>query len=214
MLGIDNYKKEIYLIRHGETKYNRLNMVQGSGIDADLNAVGLQQASVFYRYYSLMGFDKIYISKLRRTYQSVTKFIADGIPHTSLEGLNEISWGAKEGKIITDKDDKQYFDMLHAWESGNYHAKIAGGESPFQVQQRQKRAWKYIMAHEHEKKILVCMHGRAIRILLCLLMGLPLDQMGTFQHKNLCLYKIVYQPDVYNIVINNTTEHLQGMKKS
>lgn len=57
--------KDIYLIRHGETAYNRLGMVQGSGIDSDLNALGQQQAQSFFEYYKDLNFDKIYTSKLR-----------------------------------------------------------------------------------------------------------------------------------------------------
>ena len=39
--------KDIYLIRHGETDYNRMGVVQGSGIDADLNELGNRQAQAF-----------------------------------------------------------------------------------------------------------------------------------------------------------------------
>jgi probable phosphoglycerate mutase len=39
--------KDIYLIRHGETDYNRMGVVQGSGIDADLNELGQRQAQAF-----------------------------------------------------------------------------------------------------------------------------------------------------------------------
>lgn len=39
--------KDIYLIRHGETDYNRMRVVQGSGIDADLNELGNKQARAF-----------------------------------------------------------------------------------------------------------------------------------------------------------------------
>lgn len=40
--------KDIYLIRHGETEYNRKGVVQGSGIDADLNELGQKQAAAFF----------------------------------------------------------------------------------------------------------------------------------------------------------------------
>ena len=33
-------EKWIYIIRHGETDYNKAGMVQGSGIDSDLNDLG------------------------------------------------------------------------------------------------------------------------------------------------------------------------------
>ena len=40
--------KEIYIIRHGETELNRLGIVQGRGVDSDLNDTGRAQAEAFY----------------------------------------------------------------------------------------------------------------------------------------------------------------------
>ncbi len=67
--------KDIYLIRHGETDYNRMRVVQGSGIDADLNELGKRQAQAFFEHYQNLALDKIYTSALRRTHQSVKGFI-------------------------------------------------------------------------------------------------------------------------------------------
>ena len=36
--------KTIYLLRHGETRYNREGIVQGSGVDSELNQLGAEQA--------------------------------------------------------------------------------------------------------------------------------------------------------------------------
>lgn len=43
--------KYIYILRHGETDYNRRGIVQGSGVDAELNEYGRLQAEAFFRYY-------------------------------------------------------------------------------------------------------------------------------------------------------------------
>ena len=32
----------MYIIRHGETEYNRMGIVQGSGVDTDINELGQQ----------------------------------------------------------------------------------------------------------------------------------------------------------------------------
>ena len=93
--------KKIYLIRHGQTDYNLRGVVQGSGIDAPLNETGRKQAEAFYQTYKSVSFDKVYTSVLQRSQQSVKKFLADGIPHEAFEGLNEISWGNREGISIT-----------------------------------------------------------------------------------------------------------------
>jgi probable phosphoglycerate mutase len=208
MLNEQQTSKKIYLIRHGETTYNKLGLVQGSGIDSDLNEEGREQALAFFNHYQHIPFDKVYTSKLKRTHQSVQSFLNSGLPWQQLEGLNEMSWGYKEGKVISDADNEQYINMLLAWNHGDYTQKVPGGESPLEVQERQKLAWEYIMSNEHEQHVLVCMHGRAIRILLCLLLGVPLKEMDNFQHRNLCLYLLSYQNGTYSIEKTCDTEHL------
>jgi len=42
--------KTIYFIRHGETEYNKLGIVQGSGVDSELNENGRAQAQAFYNH--------------------------------------------------------------------------------------------------------------------------------------------------------------------
>lgn len=65
------------------------------------------------------------------------------------------------------------------------------------------------MAAENENTILVCMHGRAIRSFLCLLLNQPLSKMEEFYHTNLCLYVLEHQGNGrFEITTENSTEHL------
>lgn len=202
--------KTIYLIRHGETDYNRRGVVQGSGIDADLNEMGFAQARAFFESYQHIQFDKVYTSALRRTVQSVQGFIDLGIPFEQLVGLNEISWGSQEGKIPNYQDDAYYKDLIWRWQNGQTDYPTENGESPEDVKNRQKEAIDYILSQESEKTILVAMHGRAIRILLAWLTDKPLSEMDSFEHSNLCLYKLnySYQTQSFEIEIANDITHL------
>ena len=69
--------KDIYLIRHGETEYNRMGVVQGSGIDADLNELGNRQAKAFFDHYQHLELDKItrlpYVEHINRLKASSKK---------------------------------------------------------------------------------------------------------------------------------------------
>jgi broad specificity phosphatase PhoE len=203
--------KTIYLIRHGETEFNRRGVVQGSGIDSDLNELGFLQARAFFDVYQDIEFDKIYTSKLRRTVQSVQEFINLGIPYEQFEGLNEISWGEKEGKVPNYLEDENYLEIIANWGKGKTDIPAAtGGETPEQVVARQKTAFEVIIARSDEQMILVAMHGRAIRILLTHLLDLPLSEMDTFNHSNLCLYRLSYdyQTKKFSLDLANDTEHL------
>ena len=195
------------MIRHGQTDYNLRGVVQGSGIDAPLNDTGKTQAEAFYNVYKTTAFDKVYTSTLQRAIQSVNGFIKEGIPHEQLSELNEISWGDREGIEITPEDDAYYHQIILKWRAGNTSLPIEGGESPDMVMERQKTALAQILKGE-EENLLICMHGRAIRILLCLMLNYPLKYMDEFAHTNLCLYKINYTGNMFNIDWHNDTRHL------
>ena len=191
--------QQIYLLRHGQTDFNVQGIVQGSGVDSDLNERGRWQAERFWQAYKDVPFDRVYTSKLKRTYQSVHKFIEKGIPHESYAALNEISWGTREGTRITPEEDAEYKFVLDEWVAGNEAAHLPGGESPAQVAARQRPFIELLQSRPKDELILVCMHGRALRILLCQLMGYPLSRMDDFEHQNLCLYEVHYASPQFDI---------------
>lgn len=201
--------KKVYLVRHGQTDFNLKNIVQGSGVDTDLNDLGRSQAALFFQMYQHVPFDKIYTSALKRSHQSVKQFIDLGIPHDALAGLNEISWGSKEGHRVTPEEDAYYHYMLEQWRIGNTSLKIEGGESPEDVVERMKPAVDHIMARKEEETILICMHGRAIRILLCYLLNYPLKSMDMFEHQNLGLYLLHYSGTMFTIEKYNDDTHMR-----
>ncbi|KAB7728706.1 histidine phosphatase family protein [Rudanella paleaurantiibacter] len=202
--------KSIYIIRHGETDYNRRGVVQGSGVDADLNDMGRAQAQAFFAAYQHVPFSKVYISALKRTLQTTQPFIDLGIPYERHTGLNEISWGIMEGKVPGNVDDEYYRDLTESWASGNTARSTEGGESPEQVRDRQKPVIDLILSRQDENPVLVAMHGRAMRILLSWLMNEPLSQMDNYEHSNLCLYKLDYDYETgqFTIELANNTAHL------
>jgi probable phosphoglycerate mutase len=186
-----------------------MGIVQGSGVDTSLNEYGREQARAFYEVYRHVPFDRVYTSTLKRTIESVQLFLDDGVPHETLPGLNEICWGKKEGQRITPEEDAYYHFLLEEWRRGNTSLKIEGGESPEDVRDRLVPAVHRILSKEKENTILICMHGRAIRILLCHLLNLHLREMDQFEHANLCLYLLHYQHGTYDIVLNNDLSHLK-----
>jgi 2,3-bisphosphoglycerate-dependent phosphoglycerate mutase len=178
---------------------NLKGIVQGSGVDSSLNETGTIQADMFYEKYKKLSLDKVYISALKRTKQSVQKFINDGLPTEVLPELNEISWGVREGVKVDEEGNAYYQAMLKAWRMGETDARIEGGESPDEVAVRLKVALEYIMAKSDEQEILVCMHGRAMRAMLCLMLNYPLKGMDIFEHENLCLYELHYTGSAFTV---------------
>jgi len=205
--------KKIYLIRHGQTNFNLNGIVQGSGIDSSLNETGMLQAMAFHEHFSAFPFDVVFTSRLKRSQESVASFISAGVPHHPLAELNEINWGTKEGTKITPEEDAYYHWLLTQWQLGNTTLRIEGGESPEDVAQRQRKAIQEILAGDYTN-ILICMHGRAIRIMLCQLLNYPLHAMDIFEHQNLGLYVLNYTGSIFSVERYNSTHHLLPIRST
>ena len=179
-------EKTLYFIRHGQTDLNLKGIVQGRGVNSPLNETGLKQSQAFYNAYKDVPFDKIYTSTLLRTHQTVAPFLDDGIPMEKLKGLDEISWGIYEGQEQSDNILSGFQDLVLAWKDNQLDQAVDQGESPNQLVLRQKEAIDYILGKPEEENILICMHGRALRIMLCHLTDVPVCQMDDFSTHKYC----------------------------
>jgi len=205
-------EREIYIIRHGQTDHNAKGIVQGKGVNLSLNDKGRKQARAFYEAYKDIPFDIIYSSTLTRAQETIVDFKKLGIPHEIFSELDEISWGELEGTAATMESDATFQNLIKRWKEGDIHAKPApSGESPFDLQQRQKRFLTHLLGSPH-KKILIATHGRFIRAFLCTITGRPLSDMETFTHANLCLYKVNQLSDGrFVIEMHCETGHLSAI---
>ncbi|MHC2992409.1 phosphoglycerate mutase [Pontibacter sp. HJ8] len=204
--------KKIYIIRHGQTDFNLQGIVQGSGVDSSLNQLGQQQAAAFFKKYKDIPFDKVYTSSLKRSMESVKGFLELGIPHEQHSGLNEINWGTREGTRITPEEDAYYHGILQTWSEGNTGVCIEGGESPDLVAERQKPFVDLMLSRPEEKTVLICMHGRAMRILLSQLLHYPLRCMDQFEHLNLCLYQLDFTGTMFVVKKYCDLAHLKEVQ--
>lgn len=204
-------KKTFYFIRHGQTDLNLRGIVQGRGVNSPLNETGFKQAAAFYQAFKDVPFDKVYTSTLLRTKQTVQQFIDDGIPTEELEGLDEISWGIYEGKE-QDEDILSGFEkVVSSWRTGSLDLSIEEGESPNVLVKRQKEAVAHMLTRTDEHTVLVCMHGRALRIMLCHLTDLDVCMMDDFPHTNTALYILEYDGNSFSIVDHYNVKHLENL---
>ena len=205
----------LYIIRHGETDMNRQGIVQGSGVDSDLNDNGRKQARLFYQYYKNLHFEYIITSNLKRTHQTVEPFLLRGSQQewVKLPELNEICWGIHEGRKSDELTHESYKKLMGDWESGVYDTKLEGGESAAELQSRLSKALNFLKHERYaQKNILVCTHGRSLLCLLTLLKNEPLSKMNTFKHQNTCLYKVHLVDNEFLFELENDVQHLGQYK--
>lgn len=196
---------KLYIIRHAETEYNRKGIIQGSEVDSDINDVGESQANSFYEYYKNINFDKIYVSDLKRTFQTIRRFTEKGSSYEKLKEFNEISWGVNQGKS---DDLEDYARLIDTWLAGNLDNKFEEGESPNEMSVRLIKGFNKVLEDNHDT-VLLCIHGRALRILLSKIIDNDLTKMDKYVHSNTGLYILEYKNDKYEILGSNLRDHLE-----
>jgi probable phosphoglycerate mutase len=204
-------KKTIYLIRHGQTDYNLKGIVQGGGIDSDLNATGRQQAKAFFECYRHLEFESVLTSRLKRTHQTVEHFVDAGLPWEQFEEINEMNWGEHEGKSANEEMHQEWKRVVGAWAEGNYHVRISGGESAWDMGQRLLKSLDHLQERP-EQTLLICSHGRAMRGMVCLMRELELRDMGQFRHANTGLYLAEWDTERYHFHLENDLQHLARLE--
>lgn len=91
---------DIYLIRHGETDWNRMKKLQGT-TDIPLNAYGIELAEKTAEGLKDVPFDRIYTSPLIRARKTAEIIRGDRpIEIIETDGLKEISFGDYEDSAI------------------------------------------------------------------------------------------------------------------
>lgn len=207
-------QKTIYFLRHGETEYNRLHIVQGRGVDSSLNETGRLQAEAFFQAYRHVPFEAAVASSLRRTHETIaplTEYFK--LPLTKLSELDEMHWGSFEGQPTTPELHRMYDQVTREWEAGNYDFAFADGESASQLAQRLMLALEHLYARP-EKVLLVCSHGRALRCLMCLMKGLPLSEMSSFHPRNTGLFLAQFNGTDFHFELENDTTHLKSLQEA
>lgn len=196
---------KLYIIRHAETEYNRKGIIQGSEVDSDINDIGESQANSFYEYYKNINFDKIYVSDLKRTFQTIRRFTENGSSYEKLKEFNEISWGVNQGKS---DDLEDYAELIDTWLAGNLDNKFEEGESPNEMSVRLVKGFNKVLDDDHDT-VLLCIHGRALRILLSKIIDNDLTKMDKYVHSNTGLYILEYKNGKYEILGSNLRDHLE-----
>jgi probable phosphoglycerate mutase len=201
----------LYLVRHGETEYNRRGIVQGGGIDSTLNDTGRAQAGALARRLSAEPFDVVYSSTLRRAKQTADIVAAphEPVSRRYLADLEEMAWGVYEGERPSSERDAALDAIKADWRSGNFDRAVDGGESIRDVQRRAHRALDHILGRDAGRRVLVVTHGRYLRVLLSSVLDeYGLHRMNDVGHANTCVNRLVHRDGRFRADLLNCTRHL------
>jgi len=159
-------KTTLYIARHGETQWNKIQRFQGQ-LDSDLTELGKDQSVQIAKDVLKYQIDLIFSSDLGRAKHSakICKNLLNVETKTSTK-LTERHLGDWQGKKIKDLSQSvNYVELLHDFTE----LSPSGGESAIGCGQRIRTAIEKIVKAHPSLNILVIFHGEALRCLLALL---------------------------------------------
>lgn len=201
---------DIYLIRHGETDYNKEKRLQGE-TDIPLNEKGIDLARKTAKGLEDVHFDRIYTSPLVRARKTAEIIRGNrDIEIIPTNGLKEISFGDYEGLTILDgKYNIPDPDFLNFFEAPEKYHTPPNGESIEHLKKRTSSFLRKIMQDPANEDLtfLMSSHGAAIRGILLGLQDLPISRFWeggvhkncgvTLLHAEKGRFEIVFENKVY-----------------
>jgi len=206
---------EIYLIRHGETEWNKTERFRGLS-DISLNTKGKKQAESVGRALSQSAFEVIYTSPMRRSVETAQLIAGSrkGIKVVEVQALKDLDCGQWEGMSLEEVASK-HPELYNLWETQPHKVRIPGGESLAMVKTRAMDAIRE-MVELHEGSLVVVTHRVVTKIILMATLGIPLAHFWQLQQDNACINRIRFrEPLAPGLVISvNLTAHLEKTSDS
>jgi len=186
---------EIYLVRHGETNWNKEGRVQGK-TDIPLNETGKMQAERCYDGVKDFQPTILIASPLKRA--KVTAEIMNqnwNLPLIEMEEFIERSYGDAEGMSLEERE--RFFPERN----------IPNMEKLEDLKNRGISGLLKVCERFPEERVVIVAHGALINAILSVVSN---GEIGTGKTRlnNTCINKLSYVNECWEIIEYNNTEHL------
>lgn len=199
----------IYLVRHGETDYNKMGYMQGR-MENSLNLFGIKQVHLCAQKLAHIPFDAIYTSPQKRTLETAQIFAIkrDNIEMYKHPDLQEVDCGSWQGLSWSQIREK-YPDINLTNLSPKKLAQLNGGETSYEVQERAMGFLDWIYNFDYET-LLVVTHGGVIKSIVAKILGMDLENRGRFYTHNtgITIIEKLNKQEKWKVVTLNDYSHL------
>ena len=204
--------KNILLIRHGQSEWNKLNLFTGFK-NVDLSEQGVEEAIKASENFKELGikFDLVYTSVLSRAQKTSEIILKELGQHEDLKkkskiiehiSLNERDYGDLTGLDKKETADKYGDEQVHKWRRG-YSDRPPGGESLEDVVSRVKSYYdSEILPQIHSElnsNILIAAHGNSLRALLLVMKVYKIEEINSVELSTGVPIHIIYQDSKFLI---------------
>ena len=205
----------IFLIRHGETNWNKEGRFQGQ-IDIPLNANGKDQARKTFEYLRTISFNKAFSSSMQRPYETAQIILQknNDLKIEKIDSLVEISHGLWEGKLENEIRE-QWPTLLKNWHDKPEVVVMPEGESIKDVSDRSIEAFEKICLSQKDNDLtLLVAHDAVNKTIICNMLGINYANIWMIKQGNggitvIDLFNDPSKPFVISAL--NITTHLGGI---
>lgn len=199
----------IFLIRHGETEWNRQNRLQGH-TDVKLSPEGIRQAKLLAENAPFKHVDEIYSSDLSRAFDTA-KVLAvkfNVMPVKTIPELREMNYGDWEGRVISEliNESPKSFGKFFT-DPEKCHP--PHGETFLECQARVMIGIRNIITNHENQNVIVVSHGAAIRLIIGAALDIPIHKIWAISQSNVAVNIMRVDDGKFTVELINGTEHLR-----
>ena len=178
--------RTIYLIRHGKTQLPDNQRRYIGQYDVPLDGAGIEQARCLQQRLDGACITAAYCSDLSRSRRTAEIIVNDKhIPIFARQDLREIHLGEWEGRTFADIE-QLFPDEFRKRGSDIVHYRVPGGESFDDCKKRVLTAFNEIL-ETSTGNILIAGHAGVNRMILCHIMGVPLQDLFKIRQECGCI---------------------------
>ncbi len=202
---------QIYLVRHGETDYNRKRLIMGQ-MDILMNELGINQAKKLADALENKGITAIYSSDLSRAFKTA-EIIGQKL------GLNPLPTKEFREHTLGEMDGTEWTNDLEemAFEDFEKIMHKVGAEDMLDFY---NRVWdkflKIVEKHPDDENLLFVIHGGCTRVIIMKILDATNEIFGALTQENCCINIVSYvetrKRQKFKIEKINETCHLDEYK--
>ncbi len=202
----------IYLIRHGQTAWNKEEIFRGR-TDIPLDETGLKQAELAGEYFKGMKIHGIYSSPLSRAWETAQRIVRfRNLKVQPMSGILDMSFGKWEGQAhqeIQKIDSETY----RRWREEPHLVRLPGGESLDDVRVRAMAALEELIRNHPGKTLVLVSHRVVNKVLICAILGLDNSHFWQITQDTTAINLIQHRDGKYILSLMNETCHLKALKE-
>ncbi|MCC7420114.1 MAG: histidine phosphatase family protein [Planctomycetaceae bacterium] len=200
----------LYLIRHGATDANlaRPYILQGRGVDLNLNATGRAQAAAVGEFLKTRKLNHVYCSVLKRAVETAQAVAhPHGFEPERLEDITECNVGQWEG-MDWDSIALKHPEEFRLFNEDPAESPYLGGECYRDVLTRVAPAFQCLLEKHAGETIAVVAHNIVNRVYTAHLLGLELRKAKGLRQANGCINVIRAEKELIVLETMNSCFHL------